>query len=308
VIYETQEKEQMISDQRASLSKQRWIATVVALFLVSVFFLFYTLYRRQVHKKLQQAYDQLEETTMAKERIESELRIARDIQMSMVPHEFPQRLGLDLWAQMMPAREVGGDLYGYVLQDDELYFCVGDVSGKGVPASLFMAQTVRMFHTLATQHLLPADIATKMNEEMVLSNEQGMFVTMFIAMLNLSTGHLNYCNCGHNPPILGGGEQQGVYLQMEANVPIGLWADICFVGEEIDSIKGRALFVYTDGLNEAENTRQEQFGDKRVLESLRQVRFASSRQVIEHITQKIEKHREGAEPNDDLTMMCLRIE
>jgi serine phosphatase RsbU (regulator of sigma subunit) len=308
VIYETQEKEQMISDQRASLSKQRWIATVVALFLVSVFFLFYTLYRRQVHKKLQQAYDQLEETTMAKERIESELRIARDIQMSMVPHEFPQRLGLDLWAQMMPAREVGGDLYGYVLQDDELYFCVGDVSGKGVPASLFMAQTVRMFHTLATQHLLPADIATKMNEEMVLSNEQGMFVTMFIAMLNLSTGHLNYCNCGHNPPILGGGEQQGVYLQMEANVPIGLWADICFVGEEIDSIKGRALFVYTDGLNEAENTRQEQFGDKRVLESLRQVRFASSRQVIEHITQEIEKHREGAEPNDDLTMMCLRIE
>jgi len=308
VIYETQEKEQMISDQRATLSKQRWIAIAVALLLVTVFFLVYTLYRRQVHKKLQQAYNQLEETTTAKERIESELRIARDIQMSMVPHEFPRRKGLDLYAQMMPAREVGGDLYSYVLRGDELYFCVGDVSGKGVPASLFMAQTARLFHTLAAQHLMPADIASRMNDELTIGNDQGMFVTMFIGSLSLSTGHLNYCNCGHNPPVLGGDEQQGTFLEMEPNVPIGLFPEVRFVGQQIDSIKGRALFIYTDGLNEAENTEQQQFGDDRLLKCLREVRFASSRQVIEYVVQTIDAHRKDAQPNDDLTMMCLRVD
>jgi serine phosphatase RsbU (regulator of sigma subunit) len=308
VIYETQEKEQLISHQRVILSRQRWIATAAALMLLSLFFLFYTLYRRSVHKKLKKAYNQLEETTTAKERIESELRIARDIQMSMVPHEFPQRKGVDLYAQMTPAREVGGDLYSYVLQDDEFYFCVGDVSGKGVPASLFMAQTAKLFHTLATQHLMPADIACKMNNELVIGNEQGMFVTMFIALLHLQTGKLDYCNCGHNPPVLGGGEHKNTYLKMETNVPIGLFPDIEFTGQQIDSIKGQMLFIYTDGLNEAENSEQQQFGDNRLLENLYLVRHASSQQVIEHIAQEIEKFRKDAQPNDDLTMMCLRVD
>ena len=308
VIYETQEKEQLIANQRATLSRQRWMATAVALLLLSVFFLSYSLYRRKVHKKLQKAYDQLEETTTAKERIESELRIARDIQMSMVPHVFPQHQGLDLYAQMTPAREVGGDLYSYVLQGDEFYFCVGDVSGKGVPASLFMAQTAKLFHTLATQHLMPADIASKMNDELSIGNEQGMFVTMFIAMLHLSTGHLDFCNCGHNPPVLGGDGRQDAFLHMETNIPIGLFPDTQFAEQHIDNIKGRTLFIYTDGLNEAENPEQQQFGDNRLLEILRKDHNLSSRQLIEQIAKEIELFRKNSQPNDDLTMMCLRVE
>jgi serine phosphatase RsbU (regulator of sigma subunit) len=308
VVYETQEKEKMIAEQRVELSQQRGAATAIALILVSVFFVFYTLLRRKAHQKLKRAYDKLEETTAAKERIESELRIARDIQMSMVPHEFPQRKGLDLYAQMTPAREVGGDLYSYVLQGDECYFCVGDVSGKGVPASLFMAQTAKLFHTLATQHLMPADIASKMNDELTVGNEQGMFVTMFIAKLNLSTGHLDFCNCGHNPPVLGGGEHEDAFLEMEPNVPIGLIPNIQFVGQQIDNIKGRTLFIYTDGLNEAENTEQQQFGDERLLEILRKDHNPSSRQLIEQIAKEIGKFRQEAQPNDDLTMMCLHVE
>lgn len=308
VVYETQEKEKMIAEQRVELSQQRGAATAIALLLVSVFFIFYTLLRRKAHQKLKRAYDKLEETTAAKERIESELRIARDIQMSMVPHEFPQRKGLDLYAQMTPAREVGGDLYSYVLQGDECYFCVGDVSGKGVPASLFMAQTAKLFHTLATQHLMPADIASKMNDELTVGNEQGMFVTMFIAKLNLSTGHLDFCNCGHNPPVLGGGEHEDAFLEMEPNVPIGLIPNIQFVGQQIDNIKGRTLFIYTDGLNEAENTEQQQFGDERLLEILRKDHNPSSRQLIEQIAKEIGKFRQEAQPNDDLTMMCLHVE
>ena len=168
-IYHTNEKEAEIAYQHAKMSKIQMIAGLATLALIIVFLLFYTWYKRQAahrlraahekleeaHEKLQSAYDKLEETTQAKERIESELRIARNIQMSMVPNTFPTREGLDMFAAMTPAREVGGDLYGYVLMNDELYFCVGDVSGKGVPASLFMAQATRLFRILATQHMQP---------------------------------------------------------------------------------------------------------------------------------------------------------
>ena len=314
VIYETQEKETKIAEQNASMVRQQLIATAVALLLVVIFFVIYSLQSRRAakklaneHSKLLTAYDQLEETTTAKERIESELRIARDIQMSMVPNEFPQRADLDLYASMTPAREVGGDLYDYLLQDNQLYFCVGDVSGKGVPASLFMAQVIRLFRALAKQGQEPAQIITRLNDELTENNENGMFVTMFIGLVDLQSGHLHFCNAGHNPPVMGGDEQHGSFIQMESNAPIGLWPDLEYIGEEIDSIKGKPLFVYTDGLNEAENLQQQQLGDDRLLDILRDTRFESSQQVIERLQTEVELHRNGAEPNDDLTMMCLKV-
>jgi sigma-B regulation protein RsbU (phosphoserine phosphatase) len=207
----------------------------------------------------------------------------------MVPSTFPEYEGLDLYATMTPAKEVGGDLYGYVINGHNLYFAVGDVSGKGVPASLFMAQATRLFRTMANQGLMPAEICNHMNAELSgEDNVNGMFVTMFIGMLNMENGHLHYCNAGHNPPVIGGGENKGDFLEME-------------------SIKGRALFIYTDGLNEAEDGEQRQFGDDQLLEILRDTHFDSARQVVETLTQKVEEHRAGAEPNDDLTMLCLRV-
>lgn len=282
--------------------------------VLTICFMAFYLYHRHrqmkklqtVNKELQTAYNQLEETTTAKERIESELRIARDIQMSIVPHEFPEHEGLDLYASMIPAREVGGDLYDFLLENDILYFCVGDVSGKGVPASLFMAQATRLFHALAKQHQMPAAIATRMNEELTEKNDSGMFVTMFIGEMDLSTGHLYYCNAGHNPPVIGGDALKGSFLEMEANAPIGLWPEMEFIGEEIASIKGRPLLIYTDGLNEAENDRQEQFGDDRMLDILRHTKFENARQVVELLNAEVEHHRHGAEANDDLTIMCIR--
>jgi sigma-B regulation protein RsbU (phosphoserine phosphatase) len=134
-----------------------------------------------------------------------------------------------------------------------------------------------------------------------------MFVTMFLGLLDLQTGHLNFCNAGHNPPIIGGGDNQGDFLEMQANAPIGLFPDLEYEGEEIDSVKGRTLFIYTDGLNEAENPQQEQFGDERLLSILRDTHFDSAQQVIESLKEEIENHRKGAEPNDDLTMMCIRV-
>jgi len=294
--------------ERATL----WTAIGVGALIIA--FLCIYLYRRSRHMKdltvaydkLETAYEQLEQTTAAKERIESELRIAREIQMSMVPHEFPKRPDLDLYASMTPAKEVGGDLYDYLLEDDILYFCLGDVSGKGVPASLFMAQTIRLFRALAKQHMMPATIATRLNNELTEKNDNGMFVTMFIGQLNLITGQFYYCNAGHNPPVIGGDEKHGSFLEMESNAPIGLWPELEYIGEEIESIKGRPLFVYSDGLNEAENIKQEQFGDDHMLDILRHTKFKDARHVVELMQAEVERHRDGAEPNDDMTIMCLK--
>ena len=193
-----------------------------AIGLLVIGFLSFYLYRRQLaarrlkhaYHKLAVAYDQLEETTTAKERIESELRIARNIQMSMVPQAFPERSDLDLYGLMAPAKEVGGDLYSFEIIDNQLYFCLGDVSGKGVPASLFMAQTIRLFRAMAKQRRKPCDIANRLNNELSENNDNGMFVTMFIGEADLTTGHLYYCNAGHNPPLL-----DDEFINVESNAP-----------------------------------------------------------------------------------------
>ena len=315
-IYDTQGKEAEIALQQAKLNKQRLISTGVALVLVIIFFIVYTLHRRrathrlaaahnkleEAHQKLKVAYDQLEETTAAKERIESELRIARNIQQSIVPNKFPEYNGLDLYAYMMPAKEVGGDLYDYLLDDKHIYICLGDVSGKGVPASLFMAQAARLFRAMAKQQMMPADIATRLNDELCEGNENGMFVTMFLALINLETGSMDFCNAGHNPPVLG-----DKFMEIETNAPIGLWPGLEFVGEHIDNIEGKSLFLYSDGLNEAENKDQEQFGDDHLLSILHTMHFNNARQLIEYMKDAVEKHRNGASPNDDLTMMELKF-
>ena len=297
-IYDTQGKEAQIAQKQAALTRLWWIATMVVLGLVILSFIIYTIYRRRITKM-----------QAVQERIESELRIARDIQMSMVPSLFPEREGLDMYASMTPAKEVGGDLYGYLLQGDKLYFAVGDVSGKGVPASLFMAQATRLFLTLAKQGMMPAEICTRMNDALSgEDNENGMFVTFWLGLVDLTTGHLDFCNAGHNPPVIGGGEHHGEFLDMIPNAPIGLWPGLEYEGEEIDTIKGRPLFIYTDGLNEAENPQKEQYGDDRLLEFLRNTHFDTAQQVIEALKAEVETHRNGAEPNDDLTMMCLKVE
>ncbi len=296
-VYDIQGKEMQIAEQKASLLQTRVVALLVAIVLLTVVFVVYSIWRRRTAKM-----------KAAQQRIEGELQIARDIQMSMVPHTFPHREGLDMYASMTPAKEVGGDLYGYVVRDQMLYFAVGDVSGKGVPASLFMAQATRLFQTMADQGMMPAEICTRMNTALGgEDNVNGMFVTMFVGMLNMDTGHLHFCNAGHNPPVIGGGDNHGDFMQMEPNAPIGLWPDLQYVGEEIDSVKGRPLFIYTDGLNEAEDSEQRQFGDERLLDILRNTHFDIAQQVIETLAADVEAHRKGAEPNDDLTMLCLRV-
>jgi len=297
-----QEREKMQHEREKMDSERQRLYLIFVIGVIVVAAIITTLILRQ------RAARRLGAIKAEQERIESELQIARDIQMSMVPSTFPNREGLDMYALMSPAREVGGDLYGYVLNEDKLYFCLGDVSGKGVPASLFMAQVTRLFQTLAKQGMQPAEMCTRINDALSgEDNESLMFVTFFLGLIDLKTGHLSFCNAGHNPPVIGGTPSNGDFLKMEPNAPFGLWPGLQYVGEEIENIKGRALLIYTDGLNEAENHQLQRFGDDRLLSILRCTYFESSKQVVETLATAVEKHRNGAEPNDDLTIMCIRV-
>ena len=250
--------------------------------------------------------EELKRTTALKASIESELKVASDIQMSMVPRifpAFPNREDIDIYASMTPAKEVGGDLYDFFVQDDKLYFCLGDVSGKGVPASLFMAVTRNLFRIVAQQGKSPVEVAEQTNVFLAKDNEPGMFVTMFIGMADLKTGRLDFCNCGHNPPFI-----DGKFIEIEhENQALGLWEEAPFYGETIDNIKGKQLLLYTDGLNEAENSEHELLGENRLLELMASAATLSSKEVVEMLRKLVEEHRAGADPNDDLTLMCLRI-
>ena len=309
------QKEAEMTAEKEQMERQQWwtrLAVMAALILALIIYIIVRNHMaaklKKAHEQLKVAYDQLEETTAVKERMESELRIARNIQMSMVPSVFPDVEGIDMYASMTPAKEVGGDLYNYLLLDDKLYFCVGDVSGKGVPASLFMAQATRLFLTLAKQAMSPAEICTRMNDALSGNdNETNMFVTFWLGLIDLTTGHLTFCNAGHNPPVIGCGDKDVTFLEMIPNAPIGIMPGMEYIDEEVETIKGRPLFIYTDGLNEAENKENEQFSDERLLDILRNTPFSSAQQVIELLSAEVEKHRNGAEPNDDLTMMCLQI-
>ena len=250
--------------------------------------------------------DELKTTTAQKASIENELKVASDIQMSMVPRlfpAFPNREDIDLYASMTPAKEVGGDLYDFFIQDEILYFCVGDVSGKGIPASLFMAVTRNLFRIVAQQGLPPAEIASHINNILAVDNDRGMFVTMFIGKADLRTGHLDYCNCGHNAPII-----DGQFLKMQYdNQPLGLWEDDPFYGESIDNIIGKQFLLYTDGLNEAENPEKELLGNTRLIELMQDAQDMNARHVVDMLKAAVEEHRAGADPNDDLTLLRLTI-
>ena len=248
--------------------------------------------------------DELTRTTANKERIEGELRIAHDIQMGMIPRifpAFPERDDIDIYASMTPAKEVGGDLYDFFIQNDKLYYCVGDVSGKGIPASLFMAVTRNLFRVVAQQELPPAEIARQINDTLSEDNDQGMFVTMFIGVINLKTGEMSYCNCGHNPPVI-----EDEFMQMEPNVPMGLFTGFEFVDECIDNVENKMILLYTDGLNEAENEAHEQYGDDRLLAYMQQ-HAETAKTTINDLLESVAQHVAGAEPSDDLTMLCFKL-
>ena len=249
---------------------------------------------------LRQYIEELKTTTAQKTAIESELSIARDIQNSMIPCDFPHLEGLEMYGSMTPAKEVGGDLYEFFVRDNYLYFCIGDVAGKGVPAALVMTNTCGAFHLLAESESEPIRIVSRMNDMLSRDNSMTIFVTFFAGVLDLNTGHLRYCNAGHIAPIVDGNP-----LPVESNLPIGAMPDWKYTTQEADIAPGSTIFLYTDGLDEAENAECQRFGKKRILEVM-QTASQQPRPLIERMTQAVGEFVGDTEQSDDLTMLAIQ--
>ncbi len=253
---------------------------------------------------------QIEETKTANEekgRIESELNIARDIQMSMLPKTFPpfpDRNDVEIYGQLNPAKEVGGDLYDFYIRDEKLFFCIGDVSGKGVPASLVMAVTRTLFRTISFKEAQPERIMYGINNAISDNNESNMFVTLFLGVLDLPTGRLRYCNAGHNSPLLVGEQNIGL-LPCSPNVPLGVMLDWKFNQEETFIDLNTCVFLYTDGLTEAENTECEQFLEERMIDVAKNT-SSEPQHIIEQMFSAVHQFVGNAVQNDDLTMLAIQ--
>ena len=255
--------------------------------------------------------EELKVTTAQNASIESELAVARNIQMSMLPISwppFPDRDDLDIFGSVAPARAVGGDLFDFRIRDEKLYFCIGDVSGKGIPAALVMTVISSMFRTLSASEDSPLRIMTAINSSISTRNENMMFVTLFVGALDLSTGVLQYTNAGHNAPfVITGGQAR--MMSVDANIPVGVLEDWSYTLQETTLSPGEILFLYTDGLTEATRSDGELFGEERVLEELSSHgEDISAERVVADMTAAVNRFIGKAEQSDDLTMLVLKMQ
>ena len=253
---------------------------------------------------------ELTATTAAKERIESELKIAHNIQMGILPKvfpPFPNRSEFDLYATIVPAREVGGDLYDFFLVgDDHLCITTGDVSGKGVAAALFMAISQTLIKTKANQGLSVADVLDRLNEDLSMDNPSMMFVTLFLALLNIRTGEMTYCNGGHNPPYLirNGGAIEP--LETTGGMALGVDESFCYQAKQVLLAPGDALFLFTDGITEAMNADRELFAEARLENLLEALRQRPLEQIVAGVLKAVEAFADGTPQADDITMLMLK--
>ncbi|MBR2239745.1 MAG: SpoIIE family protein phosphatase [Prevotella sp.] len=269
-----------------------------------------------MQQSLKQYMEELKASTAAKASIESELNVAHSIQMSMIPKTFPafpNRKDIELYASLTPAKAVGGDLYDFFIlpqsssspegekqEGGKLFFCIGDVSGKGVPASLVMAVSRTLFRNISAHTDKPSHIVETMNANICEGNDECMFVTLFVGVLDLQTGHLRYCNAGHDAPYF-----QTELLPCASNIPIGLSPDLKYSEQEIVMAPGTTLFLYTDGLTEAMNARREQFGKQRINDVIASF-SGSPQQLIETMIDAVHQFVGDTVQSDDLTMLAFK--
>ena len=251
----------------------------------------------------------LQRIRVEQERINSELQVAKNIQMEMLPEKFPpfpERNDLDIYGSLVPAKAVGGDLFDFFLRDEKLFFCIGDVSGKGVPAAMVMTVTRSLFRSASVRDNNPAHIMRTINETMCQGNESSMFVTLFVGVLDLPSGRLRYCNAGHDQPLLLGETLNE--MQVESHLPVGIFDATKFTAQECMIAPKTTIFLYTDGLTEAKNMERKQFTLARVKEVLTQHIQETPQALLECMSQAVALFVEKAEQSDDLTMLAIRYQ
>ena len=277
--------------------------TVLALLFVVLFF--------GILKIITPFSRQLKKTVANNASLENELRIAADIQKEMIPSDAELRgirKDIDICAFLKPAKMVGGDLYDCYVRDGKLFFCLGDVSGKGMPAALFMAMTRSLFRIISRNQDDPAGIFETLNREICAANRTSMFCTVFAGVLELSSGSLSYCNAGHNPPVvIRKASAEAGFADVGAFCPIGAFDDSEFVSGRMNLDEGDILLLYTDGITEAENSAHSFFGEERLVETLSKSAEEGSdlEKTVGDIISAVELYSEGAEQSDDITMLAI---
>jgi sigma-B regulation protein RsbU (phosphoserine phosphatase) len=253
-------------------------------------------------------HKRLEMAKIEKNRIDSELRIAKGIQREMLPETwppYPERKDIDIYGLLLPAREVGGDLFDFFIRNDKLHFCIGDVSGKGIPAAMVMSVTHSLFRSASAHENNPVNIMQSVNETSCIGNKSNMFVTLLIGVLDLPTGRLRYCNAGHDAPFVihDGNCSVG---HCEANLPIGIFDDFKYVMQETVLAPETTVFLYTDGVTEAKNKLRKQFGLTRVQKVLEDHCQESPEELLKTMAKEVQAFAGEAEQSDDLTMLAFR--
>lgn len=263
-----------------------------------------------MRRDLKRYVEDLRSTTAAKERIESEVHIAHSIQMSLVPRTFPpfpERHDVEIFAILEPAREIGGDFYDFFLDDDWLYMVAGDVSGKGIPAALFMAVTRTFLRSIWHELKEPGPTLVRLNNELARDNDSSMFVTLFCARVHLPTGRCDYANGGHNPPyrLRPGGEVEEV-PRVKGAVVGGL-EDLRFEEGSLTFEPGEVLYLYTDGVTEAMDPEDRLSGDTWLKTQLGGLdRQADCTKIVREMRERLRVFTRGAEQSDDITMLAFR--
>lgn len=262
-------------------------------------------------RSLKEYIAQLTETVAAKERIQSELNIARKIQMSMLPKKFPETDGkekVDVYALVNPAKEVGGDFYDFhFIDDDRMCFVVGDVSGKGVPASLFMAVTKTFLKATVSREQSPEKVLSIVNTELSSQDDQSLFVTVFFGIINIKTGEVFYANGGHNSPMVVGRDGRSVFLKPIGGMVMGVMPGLDFDMGTFVLARGETLFLYTDGVTEAMNEAREQYSEERLEHILKKSAGHNSMGTIEAVLSDVKAFTGSAPQSDDITMFAIKL-
>ncbi len=265
---------------------------------------------RKMRAALKEYIADLAATTRAKERIESELKIARAIQMSFLPKRFPpfpDEARFDIYAALEPAREVGGDLYDFFLIGKEkLFFTIGDVSGKGVPAALFMAVSKTLIKGTCEQGISPSEVLQRVNHELCQENEANMFVSVFAGMLDFTTGELTYSNGGHNPPLIIRRDGSVHWLDVGKSVVLGVFESSTYTALRTNLDPGDTLLLYTDGITEAQNSAEEFYTDDRLVQAAHESSGLPPQVLVKNIMTHVHEFAQGAEQFDDMAVLAVR--
>jgi len=247
---------------------------------------------------------------MELESIQKELTIASNIQTSLLPSQhplFPDRIEVDIFSMMHPAKSIGGDFYDvFFVTPNKLFIAVGDVSGKGIAAALFMVQTIMHLKTQALLEFTPHEILERVNNSLCKNNTTSMFVTIFCGILDIETGKFVYSNGGHNPPLTDAVTGNFEFMPVPQGIVVGFMEGVEYKSASLQLKPGDAIFVYTDGVTEAENRQKDFFSEERLLKLLADSGRVSAQNIIELVKREINTFSEGVEQSDDITMLTLR--